>query len=535
VLFNSYIFLFAFLPPAMAGYFLAGRFGRRTAGVWLVFVSFVFYGWWNPAFCSLLSISIAFNYGVSLLIARAEARPRLQGWILAFGIAANLAALIYYKYLAWLVDLLDGAGVLNLQISAIVLPLGISFFTFTQIGYLVDCTLGVAKDRGLLNYMLFVTFFPHLVAGPILHNQEIMPQFADRRTYRFSAANVAVGFGIFVFGLLKKCQLADPLSSSVVDAFAHPESLSLLQAWQATLSYSLQLYFDFSGYSDMAIGLARMFNVRFPLNFNSPYKADCIIDFWQRWHMTLTRYLTQYIYTPIAVWVMRQRRARRLPINRAAQKTFSGFAAMIAFPIVVTMALAGIWHGSGAQFLIFGLLHAFYLCVNHAWRVFVREPRAEPPTAAVRAGNVLLTYLCVLVAAVFFRAPSAGQAVSMLGAMLGLHGPGFVASIPDAFGRGHVPGLDNPLLVIHAANWQGIAAAGLTLLRLSALYLIVWLMPNTQEIFAGYDPALDPVEPASFKWLRWRISVRWAVALGCAATLAVLSVGGTSEFLYFQF
>ena len=538
MLFNSYAFLFAFLPVTLAGFFLAGRVNRQAASIWLVVASFVFYGWWNPVFCLLLSISIVFNYAASLLIAKFDARPRRQQLVLVTAIVANMTALLYYKYLAWLIGILDNTGLFTLNIPSIALPLGISFFTFTQIGYLVDCAAGIAEDRHPLNYLLFVTFFPHLIAGPILHNQEIMPQFSKAATYRFSAANFSVGLGIFVVGLLKKCLLADPVSYGVSDAFARPDGLLLFSAWQAVLSYSLQLYFDFSGYSDMAIGLARMFNVRFPLNFNSPYRATSIIDYWQRWHMTLTRYLTQYVYSPIAIGVMRWRRLHGLPINRQAQQTPGGFGSMIAFPIIMTMGLAGIWHGSGAQFLVFGLLHAAYLCVNHAWRLFVRVTPTAPSSLLRRLGCVALTYLCVLLGAVFFRAPSVSAALSMLGGMAGFHGIGPALPLPAEALHKAAPWFSRVLEadgLVQWTSWKEVIDSVTTQARIAILYLIVWFMPNTQQIFSRYAPAIDAVQPGPFTWFRWRMSVPWAVVLGCATVLAMLSIGGTSEFLYFAF
>jgi alginate O-acetyltransferase complex protein AlgI len=288
----------------------------------------------------------------------------------------------------------------------------------------------------------------------------------------------------------------------------------------------------------MAIGLARMFNVRFPLNFDSPYKSASVIEFWQRWHMTLTRFLTRYIYSPLAVWVMRRRRKQGRPITGAAYTTLHGFSTMIAFPVATTMALAGIWHGSGAQFLVFGLLHAFYLCVNHAWRIFGPKPRGGPPRFMAHAGNVLLTYLCVLVASIFFRAPSVGGALSLIGGMVGLHGWGLALIVPHALLAGHSSGSGALLQsngLIRAGSWNEAASATLEIAWLAALFLIVWMMPNTEQVFADYAPALQPLRPPSSRWLRWRVSLPWAIALGCTATLAILSVGGTSEFLYFQF
>jgi D-alanyl-lipoteichoic acid acyltransferase DltB (MBOAT superfamily) len=535
LLFNSYVFVCAFLPLALAGYYATARYGRRPAILWLVCASFVFYGWWNPAFVPLLAISIAFNYAASRLIGATETRPTLQGWLLKLAIAANLAALVYYKYAMWLVGLLDAAGLLHAGLHGIVLPLGISFFTFTQIGYLLDCRHGIAKDRNLLDYVVFVTFFPHLIAGPILYNGEMMPQFADPATYRCSATRFAVGLGMFVVGMLKKCLLADPIGAIVPIGYSHPGELALFPAWQVVLSYSLQLYFDFSGYSDMAIGLAAMFNLKFPLNFNSPYKAQSVVDYWQRWHMTLTRYFTQYVYTPLAIRAMRRRLAKGLPVNRAAQLTLSGFAGMAALPIFVTIVLAGIWHGSGAQFLVFGLLHAVYLTVNRAWKIY--RPNDPPAAGFGVVWRVALTYLCVLVASVFFRAPSVAAALAMLGGMIGLHGIGPALPLPEALfghGGGWLAALQAHGLVQPAA-WQSAARVAQTLLWIGGLYAIVWAMPNSQQIFALYRPALADVAPPSFGWLRWHPTLRWAVALGGASTLAVLSLGGTGEFLYFQF
>ncbi|HUB13414.1 MAG TPA: MBOAT family O-acyltransferase [Acetobacteraceae bacterium] len=528
MLFNSYVFVYAFLPIALAGYYSTARYGRRPAILWLIFASFVFYGWWNPAFVFLLAISIAFNYSASLLIGATESRRDLQGWLTKLAVAANLGALIYYKYAMWLAALLNDTGLVHAELHGIVLPLGISFFTFTQIGYLLDCRSGIARDRSLLDYVVFVTFFPHLIAGPILHNGEMMPQFADPKTYRFSATEFAVGLGMFVLGMLKKCLIADPVGAIVPAAYAHPEILSAFGAWQAVLSYSLQLYFDFSGYSDMAIGLALMFNLRFPLNFNSPYKSQSVVEYWQRWHMTLTRYFTQYIYNPLAVAAMRRRMARKQPINRQAQMTLNGFVSMAAWPIFVTILLAGIWHGAGATFLVFGLLHAIYLTINRACRIW--RPNPPEPTRFGVVWRVALTYGAVLVASVFFRAPSVPAALSMLGGMIGLHSLGGAATLS------HVAA---PAVAAQAAlagiSWPGSWHSAERIVCIAMLYVVVWAMPNTQQIFAEYRPALDEVIRSPVAWLRWRPSPRWALVMGCATTLAALAMGGTGEFLYFQF
>ena len=321
MVFSSLAFIFGYLPFALFGFLVCARLGHRFAALWLVLASLAFYAYWRVSFLPLLLMSIAFNYGIGWVLYRTEARPRLSGSVLLFGVTVDLLALFYFKYVAALAASLGCSSIGDLSLHDIVLPLGISFFTFTQIGYLVDVQQGVTKTRDLLSYVLFVTFFPHLIAGPILHNREMMPQFSDPATYRYSSRNAAVGLTIFAAGLAKKVLLADPLSSDVAAGFAAAHTAGLSTAWYAVIAYSLQLYFDFSGYSDMAIGLARLFNIRFPQNFNSPYKATTVIDYWQRFHMTLTRFITMYIFSPLALWVARQRTARGMELIAASSIT----------------------------------------------------------------------------------------------------------------------------------------------------------------------------------------------------------------------
>ena len=507
MLFNSYVFVFAFLPVSLAGFFVLATMGRQLARIWLIAVSLVFYGWWNPDFLPLLGVSILGNFLISRLLLAVADRARLQGWLLGGAVALNLAALVHYKYLAAVLGFLRLHDITDMVFADPALPLGISFFTFTQIGYLADCrgtSPVVRRGSGWLDYALFVTFFPHLIAGPVLHHREMMPQFSVPANFRPIAANLAFGLGLFTLGLLKKCLLADPTGLVVAPGFAQAGNLALFASWQVALSYSLQLYFDFSGYSDMAVGLARMFNLRFPVNFNSPYKARSVIEYWQRWHITLTRYLTQYLFNPITMALLRHRAARGLPVGRAAQETLAGFALMLVLPLSVTMGLAGIWHGAGWNFLVFGLLHGFYLSVNHAWRIFGGKSPRQPGrgTAIVSIG---FTYLAVLVGAVIFRAPNLGAASDLLAGMAGMHGAG--VTIPSD------------------AREQGRLA--LDLVWLGLLYAIVWGMPNTQEIM-GEVAGRAPV------W-RWRLSLPWAIGFGVAAAVGLLSIGGTGEFLYFQF
>lgn len=538
MLFNSYVFIFAFLPLSLICFYLQSSFSRTAAAVTLVVTSLAFYSWWSPQFVALLAASVCLNYVASQGITALASRPLFQSVALGVAIAGDVAVLIYYKYLVGMLHVAMGLGLIRTGTTPdIVLPLGISFFTFTQIGYLVDVKQEVAKDRGFLNYVLFVTFFPHLIAGPILHNREMMPQFAEKTTYRFSADNLMVGITIFVIGLAKKSLLADPIAPVVADGFAHASHLSLLASWNSALCFSLQLYFDFSGYTDMATGVARMFNIRFPANFNSPFKATSIIDHWQRWHMTLSRYLALYIYNPIALAVSRWRFRRGLGIDRQAQSTRTGFITMVMFPIFITMAVAGIWHGDGWQFLIFGLLHAAYLTVNHSFRILrPSAPAAGPENWLQQGSKVLATYISVVVAMVFFRASSVGAALSILAGMAGLHGLGTFA-IPAAV-ESHL-GTVGQHLIAHGTivvESLGDCAANVShLLWVIVLYVIVWRLPNTQQIMRRFSPVIGRIPASPTNRLTWSPTRGWALATAMAACVGLLAIGGTSEFLYFRF
>ena len=535
MLFNSYGFIFGFLPLSLVGFYSLGQFGRKPAASWLVFSSFVFYGLWKPRYIFLLALSICFNYLISLMIHANRQHHSLQRTYLILGIFVDIGVLIYYKYLVDIIGFTYGLSVYASPTPSITIPLGISFFTFTQIGYLVDVQQGVVADKSPLNYVLFVTFFPHLIAGPILHNREIMPQFSEKRTYRFSIENLTVGSVIFIIGLAKKCLLADPLSAQVSTGFAPSAPLTLPAAWLLMLTYAIQIYFDFSGYTDMAIGIARMFNVRFPMNFNSPYKATSIIDFWQRWHMTLTRLLTLYLFNPIAISIARSRAAGKLPISRSAQTSTNAFFMMTALPLLITMSVAGIWHGAGLKFLIFGLLHGFYLMVNHAWRIF-RSPRAAKLVPLHRLSNWLLTISSILVALVFFRAPTMTSALATVSAMAGAHGLGGVVF------RNLLLHAVSSIQLIFTQHGPAAATSGLKAIEnamqyfLTAfLWFIVLTMPNTQQIMHKYEPVLGRINPCALQRMTWKPTIASAAALGAIGAFAIMAVAGTTPFVYFQF
>jgi D-alanyl-lipoteichoic acid acyltransferase DltB (MBOAT superfamily) len=517
MLFNSSVFLYAFLPLSVLGFYLLARHASiGAAKVWLCVASFAFYGWWHPAFLVLLVGSIAFNYTLSLFLGGPDKSPgRGQTLLLAAGVTANVLLLAYFKYLFPLLRFLHELGWLRVDAGSVILPLGISFFTFTQIGYLVDCRQGQVRQRGLVNYVLFVTFFPHLIAGPILHNREIMPQFASPDTYRFKAQNLAVGLALFAFGLFKKVVIADSMAPWANAGFLHTHGAPFEHAWSVALAYSMQLYFDFSGYADMAIALGIMFGVKLPLNFNSPYKSASIIDFWQRWHMTLTRYLTLLLYNPLAFWIARRRKARGLSTGRDAVSTPSGFLSMIGFPTMVTILIAGVWHGAGMQFVIFGALHGSYLCVNHLWRILRPLDAAGQAAAAPLAvrlwrnvWRVALTYLAVLVAEVFFRAGSVNDALGLLSGMMGVNGAAW--AVPS--------------------RWQFIEL----LLGLSVV-LIAFCAPNVYQIMDQWSPALTKVRSTLRGMQLWQPNFRWALIGGTLLFAASLRLDQSAPFLYFQF
>ena len=473
--FNGFAFLLGFLPLALLGFALAARFGSGWAKAWLIAVSLAFYAYGAPRFLPLLLASV----GGNLLLLRVMAGSRHRGTLAAVGVALNLALLAWFKYAAPLLDL------------PVPLPLGISFFTFVQIGCLLSQAASDQPPPRAADHALFVLFFPTLTSGPILNPAETMPQFSRALQWRLASEDLAIGSGFFLIGLLKKGVLADPLGSLVAAGFAQPDGLALIPAWQTATAWSLQLYFDFSGYTDMAIGLGWMLGFRLPDNFEQPYRARCIIDYWQRWHMSLTRFLMANVHAPLTMAVLRHRRRHGQPINDAARRTPSGFLTMMAGPIVATMLLIGIWHGPSWTYVLFGLVHAGFLLVNHAWRLW-RGPVLPAGLA------VAITYGAVLVGGVVFRATTPSNAGALLAGMAGLHGLGLAG--------------DDPRIVLNA-------------LWIAALYGIVWLAPTTRQFMLRQTDGR----------LAWAPTGRWAVVMGCAATLGLLAAGGTGEFVYFRF
>ncbi len=518
MLFNSHAFIFLFLPVALLVFFQLGRVSAKLAAGWLAAASLFFYGWWSPAYVALLLASVLFNYGMGLVIVRAvEAGDARRGKrILALAVTADLLLLAYYKYANFFLDNVNIALGTSASLGTIILPLGISFFTFTQIAFLVDAWQGKAREYSFVHYGLFVTWFPHLIAGPILHHREMMPQFGQPATYRPDYDNIAAGLTIFVIGLFKKVVIADGVAAYVAPVFDAPQAgqvLTFLEAWCGALAYTFQLYFDFSGYSDMAVGLSLMFGIRLPVNFHSPYKAANIIEFWRRWHMTLSRFLRDYLYYPLGG-------NRKGPARRYVN-------------LMATMLLGGLWHGAGWTFVAWGALHGACLVANHAWRALRARLGHDlsRSTPYGRAAGCALTFVAVVAGWVVFRADSLDSAGAILRAMAGLNG--FV--LPDVWlARWGGPG-----------EWlaqQGVAFGATPALARTGvvhwiwiLLAVVWLAPNTQQIMAAARPALGvPADSAAACW-QWRPAAAGAVAVAAMAVAVIVNLNRHSEFLYFQF
>jgi alginate O-acetyltransferase complex protein AlgI len=478
MLFNSYPFIFAFLPLVLFGYFAVGRFGKKASVILLAFASLVFYSFSNWQFVALLVASIFFNYGIGWLLIARRLQSALRFGVLWLGVGVDLLTLGIFKYAGFFAANINAVFGTAWAVN-ILLPVGISFYTFTQIAFLVDAYRGKVATYALPHYALFVTYFPHLIAGPILHHRDMIPQFASADSKRPNPHLILCGLIIFGIGLFKKTGLADGIQPLVPLAF-HQASPSFDQAWIGALAYAFQLYFDFSGYSDMAIGISLMFGIFLPLNFNSPYKAVNIIDFWRRWHMSLSRFLRDYLY--ISLGGNRHGRVLRY-VN-----------------LTITMLLGGLWHGAAWTFVAWGALHGLYLCVNHAWINYGPSiPSALERPARIAAS--LLTFLTVVIAWVFFRADSLSSAFLILSRMAD---PSHV-----------VLGRDEMARVLLVACYAGLA----------------WLAPNTQEIM-GYDHEKRRVGE---NFAAWR--TRPILLYGGAAALAfgILGIQQNSEFIYFRF
>lgn len=471
MLFSSIGFLFLFLPCVLLSFTVAHKWlGVRAAQWVLLLASCLFYGLWKVEYLALLIAGLVFNFWIGGVLLRSRSPT-----ILFAGIATDLGMLAYFKYADFFIINLNTLLGLNHSLLNVLLPLGISFFIFQKIAYLVDCYRGLVTERDPLRFALFVLFFPQLIAGPIVHHAEIIPQLR-RKSLLPDAGMVSAGLFLLATGLFKKVIVADWLGEYVSQPFSHAASLQFLEAWTAALAYALQLYFDFSAYSEMAMGLALLFGIHLPLNFNSPYKSSNIAEFWRRWHMTLGRFLRDYLYIPLGGSHHGARRA--------------------ALAALIVMVLGGLWHGAGWTFILWGVMHGVYLAVHRLWASRFHMPRPL---------GMALTFVAVLFAWVMFRAASVPDAISIWKSMLGLNGlvlpPALYATLPS------------PFVIRYSSFINGLE-----------IWVMLCVLAFTMLAKNAHERLLIDVPTR-----------RSAMYLSAMVLFSILALGHPSTFLYFQF
>jgi alginate O-acetyltransferase complex protein AlgI len=531
VLFNSYVFIFAFLPVVLVGYAWLRRYPERGWTIaWLVIASLFYYAWWKPEFLLLLLGSVSANYIFGKALVSGRLSPKKARAVLVTGIFFNLGLLGYFKYAMFFTQNLNELFGAGLTVPKIILPIGISFITFQKIAFLVDAHRGLVRNFSLRNYALFVTFFPQLIAGPIVHHAEMMPQFDRKPSEHAFSSDLAVGLSIFCFGLFKKVVVADSLAIYADAGYGMLKAgqpLDFASAWITVLAYSFQLYYDFSGYSDMAVGLGRMFGIRLPVNFHSPYKATGIIDFWRRWHITLSRFLREYLYIPLGG---NRKGALRQALN-----------------VTIVMLLGGLWHGANWTFVVWGGAHGMMLAINHAWnqtplsrwRVFTGWP--------AHAFFIALTFVLVTLAWVPFRAETLTEAGHMLATLFPIGAE--IKSITKSLMHFFVAQTMVLRDIGDFKDWFKARELWPTVLSqdfiagqkpvgalLFAVAVATALLPNTNQIFSRFQPVLGLSETqlahrASLTRLDWKV----ALVISGMFVFSVLQLSRVSPFLYFQF
>lgn len=505
MLFNSLEFIFVFLPVALTLHFLAAGQGMRAAAAATILSSLFFYAWWKPSFLPLPVLSIVFNFLMAGLIKRAG-RDRAR-WLLILGIIANLLVLGYFKYSDFLLSIFEQRSPLAPNV-----PLALSFTTFVQIAFLVEC-FRHAPDVKLPSYAMFVSFFPHLIAGPIVRWSELGPQLAEKSRYRPDWDNLARGLTIFCLGIAKKVLIADKLAvfvAPVFDAASSGTPVSAAAAWGGSIAYSLQLYFDFSGYSDMAVGLGLLFNFRLPINFAAPFRATNIIDLWRRWHISLSRFLRDFVYVPLGG-------NSRGPLRRSVN-------------LMITMVVGGFWHGANWTFICWGAFHGALLSLNHLWR-WLRGTRES--SAAGRLAGWCLTFTAFVVGMAIFRASDIAAAGRILEAMAGLgHAP---QSPPVMVGFDFWLMEKGYITEAFARRWLGSYWSVVGTLATVAAFAVALGIPDTMELVDYREGEPRSHWRRSWSALRWSPSPAWAAAVLALFAVAFANLGSFSEFLYYQF
>lgn len=505
MVFSSYEFILSFLPVVLAGFLVLGGFGKRLGIlVWLILASFWFLGSWRTSDLLILIGSILSNYAIGRAIVRYREQP-LGKVLVGIGVAGNLALIGYFKYSVFIMSSVAEATGMAVPIPEVALPLAISFYTFQQIAFLVDARKGLFVKTGFVDYCFFVGFFPQLIAGPLVNFRSVRDQIASAGTFRPDPEKIAFGLAIFVVGLAKKVLIADtiaPTADAIFGAAAAGDVLTIFEAWGGAVAYTLQLYFDFSGYSDMAIGLAMMFGIRLPLNFNSPYKATSIVDFWRRWHMTLSAFLRNYLYIGLGG-------NRKGPVRRYVN-------------LFITMLLGGLWHGAGWTFVVWGALHGVYLVICHAWRHLTGSDGSAPTGWALTWFYRCLTLLAVVVGWVYFRAGDLDVAHSILSSMFGANGvdlPPRLASLGASLDWLGVGVRTSPFLPsVEIMAWMAVLTG------------VVLYMPNTQEIFRYLPERLARQRVRGFA-----THPAVPLVLGAVFVVALSRMSAIQVFLYFNF
>ncbi len=452
MLFNSFEYLIFFLPVVFIVFFLLNSYKLTVVGkIWLVLASLFFYSWWNISYLPIILGSLATNYSISrLLLGVSEEKKYLRKFLLILGIVFNLSLLGYFKYADFFISNINALTKSDINLLHLVLPLAISFFTFQQIAFIVESYKKEISEYNFLNYMLFVCFFPQLIAGPIVHHKEMMPQFAKLKNSVINNKNISIGIFIFCIGLFKKVIIADSLSPVVGKGFDEIAYIGFVEAWLVSLAYTFQLYFDFSGYTDMALGTAKLFNINLPINFNSPYKAIDIQDFWRRWHITLSRFLKEYLYIPLGG-------------NRKGEvRTYIN--------LFLTFLIGGLWHGASWMFVLWGALHGLALVLNRIWKKFNIEMN--------KYAAIFITFMFVHICWVFFRAATMSDAIKILKGMFGFNG--FTVHHPAVLAFDHIK-MDPIILFL-----------------VLACFALVWLFKNTNELAYVFKPNFQTALASAF-------------------------------------
>jgi len=522
MLFNSFSFVLLFLPTVLMVFFTLNKYKLCQLSIyWLILASLFFYGFWNPKYLILISISILVNYSLGNTLT--ENLPKIWKKIFLFiGITFNLGLIIYFKYTDFFITTTNSLIGTSYNLQHIILPLAISFFTFQQISYLVDVYHSPNYRINFSLYALFVLFFPQLIAGPIVQHQDIIPQFKKVKFFLFSHKNLSIGLAIFFLGLFKKVVIADQCALYATPIFDLSEidgQLTFAEGWFAAISYSFQLYFDFSGYSDMAIGIGKMFNLNLPINFNSPYKSNNIIDFWKRWHITLSSFLKLYLYIPLGG-------------NRKGE--FRKYV-----NILITMLLGGLWHGASLSYLIWGGLHGMMIVINHIWHYFINTicKKSKKSTSILSMlSSRGLTFLSITSAWVIFRAETLEGAKNIYKAMFGFNGISLTKNLEFYI---------NPItsnLGIHTINYDGLFQnvsynykQGFTFMV--AVSFLAFLSPNILQIFNKQIIGLNAYtqNTKDKKLIAFSPNHFTLVTISLVAILSMLHISRASEFLYFQF